>query len=224
MPSISVHGYDVDIYMPKDNSDHLAYLHASREEGAAVWQLLSDPKPALAVISGVDWNRDFSPWPAARLFSNGEDFSGGSDVYLSKLTGRIIPEVEAVLPAPVKSRCLAGYSLAGLFALWCVYRCDIFDGIAALSPSAWYDGFADFALANPISEKLKCIFLSLGDREKHTRNPRMKEVENALSAITEYLKSTGVHASFHFEHGGHFDDVPGRIARGIAGIYIVSRL
>ena len=224
MISISVHGYNVGIYMPKGDSGHLVYLHASCDEGEAVWQLLPDPKPVLAVISGTDWNRDFSPWPAARVFSRGEDFSGGAETYLDKLTGCIIPEVEARLPSPVKSRCLAGYSLAGLFALWCVYLCDLFDGIAALSPSAWYDGFADFALANPISEKLRYIFLSLGDREKHTRNPRMKEVENALSVIMEYLKTADVHVGFRFEHGGHFDDVPGRIARGIAETYNVSRL
>lgn len=219
MTSVSVDGYTVYIYLPDGDPDRLVYLHASFDEGQSVWQLLPEPRPALAVISGTDWNRDLSPWPAAAVFPGSDDFPGGAEVYLTGLTGRIIPEVEKNLPSPVKLRYLAGYSLAGLFALWCTYRCDIFSGVAALSPSVWYDGFTGFIQANPISSNLKYIFLSLGDREKHTRNPRMKEVENALVIVREQLQRTGAEVSFHFERGGHFNDVPGRIARGIACLY-----
>ena len=209
----------IHIHTPEQPTDRIVYLHASSDEGLAVWQLLPEPKPVLAVISGTDWNRDFSPWTAKRVFSKGEDFAGGAEAYLEILTGRIIPGVEATLPHPPKMRCIAGYSLAGLFALWTVFICDAFDAAAALSPSLWFDGFMDFIGRNKPSERTKRLSLSLGDREKHTRNVRMSVVEDAVLAACKCLAAQDIDVRFRFESGGHFNDVSGRIARGIANLF-----
>ena len=207
------------IHTPEQPTDRIVYLHASADEGLAVWQLLTEPRPVLAVISGTDWNQDFSPWQAQRVFSKGEDFAGGAEAYLEVLTGRIIPAVEAMLPLPPKMRSIAGYSLAGLFALWTIFKCDAFDAAAALSPSLWFDGFEDFIACNQPSERVKRLSISLGDREKHTRNLRMSRVEDAVLAACKNLATHGIDVRFHFEAGGHFDDVSARIARGISNLF-----
>lgn len=51
--------------------------HQSAEE---IWCLLKGQSLALAAISGVNWNRELSPWRAPKAFRNGEDFGGQGPV------------------------------------------------------------------------------------------------------------------------------------------------
>ena len=96
------------------DSQTVVYAVMDREEAQAVWPLLKEPKPALAAVSGVDWNRELSPWPAPKVFQVGEDFGGEGPVFLDILTGQIVPSVEAQMGFVPVSRAVAGYSLAGL--------------------------------------------------------------------------------------------------------------
>lgn len=218
--SLTIEPYNIKVYIPDENPSVLVYLHAAFEDGDAVWQQLPDPRPALAVISGTDWNRDFSPWAAEKLFPAGEPFAGGAETYYRTLADRIIPAVESLFTHLRPARCISGYSLAGLFAVWCALKYDTFDAAAALSPSLWYDGFVDFTLNTVPPKRLRRISMSLGDREKRTRNKRMSCVEEALHTVRRHLEAYGIHVEFRSETGGHFDDVTGRIARGIALLYM----
>ena len=85
------------------------------------------------------------------------------------LTGQIVPSVEARLGFSPVSRAIAGYSLAGLFALWAVFQTDVFDRAASVSGSLWYDGFTDYINSSVSPSGLRQIYLSLGDREKNAR-------------------------------------------------------
>ena len=108
---------------------------------------------------------------------------------------------------------IAGYSLAGLFALWSSAVSDRFDACAAVSGSFWYDGFADwFRERTPFA---RYFYLSVGDKEKNARNPRMARVEEAGESILEGLREKGIPAVFEKNPGGHFRDVAERMARGI---------
>ena len=89
----------------------------SLKNTSAVWALLPPPRPSLLAISGVNWNRDLSPWPAPNVFPQEQAFSGGSRAFLSVLSERLLPEAERRLPMSPVWRGIAGYSLAGLFAL-----------------------------------------------------------------------------------------------------------
>ncbi len=73
-----------------------------------------------------------------------------------------------------KMQCvLGGYSLAGFFALWSSYQTELFDGIAAVSPSVWYPQWMEYAKDNkPLATS---VYLSLGDKEEKTKNPTMAE-------------------------------------------------
>ena len=80
------------------------------------------------------------------------------------LTHQIIPFTEEKLGYVPKFHGIAGYSLAGLFALWSVYQTDLFDWAASISGSLWFDGFLEFMKAN--TPKVKFIYFSLGIKKK----------------------------------------------------------
>lgn len=184
--------------------------HQSAEE---IWCLLKGQDLALAVISGVDWNRELSPWNAPKAFRDGADFGGQASVLLDVLTRQIIPLTEKHLRRAPEFRGIAGYSLAGLFALWAVYQTDLFDRAASISGSLWFDGFLDFMRAN--TPKAKLVYLSLGDREKAVKNPRLAAVEDCTVQAVELLRAQKVSTIFEMNRGGHFRDIPTRIACGI---------
>lgn len=193
----------------------VVYCPQSAEEALALYDLLPAPKPALAAIDGLDWDRDLSPWPAPKAFKGGRDFGGQAQAFLDDLTSTILPAVEAALPVPPTRRLLAGYSLGGLFALWAATRTDVFHRVASLSGSLWFDGFLDYLEATPLSPAVEKVFLSLGDREKNTKNPRMATVEDNTRRALALLTDRGIPAQLELNPGGHFNDVPQRTARGI---------
>lgn len=55
----------------------IVYIVMGQEDAQTVWAMLEEPKPALAAISGVDWNRELSPWCAPKVFRGGKGFAGG---------------------------------------------------------------------------------------------------------------------------------------------------
>lgn len=66
--------------------------------------------------------------------------------------------------------------------------------------------------------KAKFIYLSLGDREKAAKNPRLAAVEDCTAQAAELLRAQGIPTAFEINRGGHFQDVPARIARGIQAL------
>ena len=83
----------------------------------------------LAALNGFDWNRDLSPWPCDPVFKGGEAFQGKADAYLSLLSDTLLPQIETEISDHGKKtayRVLAGYSLAGLFALYSACSSDLF--------------------------------------------------------------------------------------------------
>ena len=206
--------YTVDLFA-EVNSQTVVYVVMDQDEAQAVWPMLKEPKPALAAISGVDWNRELSPWLAPGVFRGAGDFGGEGPTFLDTLTGRIVPLVEAQLGFSPVSRAAAGYSLAGLFALWSVFQTDVFDRVASVSGSLWFDGFTDYMNSTAPPDGLRQIYLSLGDREKNARNRRMAAVEDCTCRAEELLREWNIPVIFEMNPGGHFQDIPGRIARGI---------
>lgn len=206
--------YIIDLFTA-GNSQTVVYAVMDQADAQAVWSMLKDPKPALAAVSGVDWNRDLSPWPAPKVFRGGADFGGEGPAFLDMLTGQIIPSVEAQLSIAPVSRAFAGYSLAGLFALWSVFQTDVFDGAASVSGSLWFDGFINYMKSSAPPNGLRRIYLSLGDREKNARNQRMAAVEDCTRWTAELLRGWNIPVMFEMNPGGHFQNILGRIARGI---------
>ena len=196
----------------------------SSDAAHSVFYLLNDsaevsalPHAAVVSVEVPDWNRDLSPWKAERVFRKGDDFAGGAEEFLYKLL-KIVPEAEKTLGFVPEFRGIAGYSLAGLFAVWTLYRTDVFSRAASMSGSLWFDGFTEFMEEHrPVNVPEK-VYLSVGEREKQTKNVRMAQVEACTVRTAEILRGYGTEVRFELNPGGHFDEVPGRIERGLRWI------
>ena len=158
----------------------------------------------LAFIDGMDWNRDLSPWPAPKVFRQEEDFSGKADDFLKLLEETVFPKVEGLLENPVKKRILAGISMSGLFALYGGTKSDDFDALASISGALWYDDFTGYLETHPLSDTVRRVYLSLGNREKKTKNPRMARVETTTLAIRELFAKRGIETIYQSNQGNHF--------------------
>ena len=191
------------------------YMPCMDGEGEAVYSLLKEHDFSLAAISGLDWNRELSPWKAARVFSKDEDFTGGAPLFLRELLDEIIPRTEELAGSP-SWRGIAGYSLSGLFALYASFGSGAFQRAASASGSLWFPGFVEWAEAKLGRTGTEAVYLSLGDREAKTHNRLMASVEDETRNLSKALEKAGLRTVFSFEHGGHFTDCQGRLARGIA--------
>lgn len=158
----------------------------------------------LVAVPIADWNAELSPWPAAPVFGK-TPFGGGAGETLRFLETEIMPRF------PHEKAVLGGYSLAALFALWAGYQTDAFHSIAAASPSVWFDGWEDFAQSHPMLARR--VYLSLGDREDRSKNPRLRAVSAAIRSQDALLEAAGLAHILEWNPGNHFVDSERRTAR-----------
>lgn len=116
----------------------------------------------------------------------------------------------------VSRRYIAGYSLAGLFALYSLYKTDVFSGAASVSGSLWYEDFKNFVLENKMKAKPDRVYFSVGNKESKTLNAYMKTVENNTREIESFYRSQGIKTIFELNSGNHFQNIAGRVAAGIS--------
>ena len=106
--------------------------------------------------------------------------------------------------------------MGGLFALWAAYQTDAFVGVAAVSPSVWFPGFAEYTLIrSPLTGQ---VYLSLGDREEKTKNPVMAAVGDRIRELYDRLRQQGISCCLEWNEGNHFMDPDRRTAKGFAWI------
>ncbi|MBO7503533.1 MAG: esterase [Clostridia bacterium] len=152
-----------------------------------------------------DWNNDLSPWNAPPVFGK-NGFGDGA--------AKTLDQILQHCGDRSKTYFIGGYSLAGLFSLWAAFQTDLFEGVAAASPSVWFPGFSDFVKANNIS--CGSVYLSLGDREEQTRNPVMATVGDRIRDIHETLSERGVECVLEMNEGNHFKDADLRTAKAFS--------
>ena len=163
---------------------------------------------ALAAVPVADWNRDLSPWPAPPVFGR-VPFAGGAQKTLDFLLSDVLPALTSRFPGVPAVP--GGYSLAGLFALWAATRTSAFAAVNAASPSVWYPDFLPYAQAHPLRTRAVC--LSLGDKEERAKNPVMARVGDCIRSL-HALQSERTPCTLDWNPGNHFQDAPGRTARG----------
>lgn len=197
----------------------IVYLPVFEGDGADIWTAcreLKCPAFTLVTISGLDWNRELSPWPCDAITATSEPFAGRAEDFLDELTHKIIPSVEASFSAPPRLRTIAGYSLAGLFALWACCQTDLFNRAASVSGSLWFPGFAEYLDENLPQDALDVAYLSLGKKEHKTPNRMMREVLTDTKRCEQILQDRGAKTLFEHNPGNHFSEPVLRSARGIA--------
>lgn len=171
---------------------------------------LMNDKPFLLVAFLVDeWNRELSPWEAPAVFGK-EDFGRGAADTLSFITGTLMPYIHRSYEN-VSEYYLGGYSLAGLFSLWAGYQTDDFRGIAAVSPSVWFEDWDKYILSHTI--KAEKTYLSLGDKESKTKNRIMSMVGERIQMQYEILENNSI---LEWNIGNHFVQSDIRTAKGLA--------
>ncbi len=201
------------------------YLNTFGHEGGQVYNMLRDTCSidfSMVAISDLAWDHDMAPWDIPPISKDDVPCTGGADDYLKFLITRIIPEAEKLIPYPVSWRGLTGYSLAGLFSIYSIYRTDVFSRIASMSGSLWFPGFPEYVFSHEMKKEPECVFFSLGDKERRTQNPYLIPVQANTEKIESYYRKKGIDTIFKLNHGGHFKDAAKRTAAGIE--WILSRM
>lgn len=183
--------------------------------------LLSYKEFSSLTKSGVNWNKHLSPWPATKIVKGIGSFDGKADVFLKELETEVKDEISSSKLNP-GAIYVAGYSLAGLFALYSLYKTDLFDGAACCSGSLWYPGFSEFVKNNEFCKPPKKLYMSLGDKESSVKNPVFASVEDKTKEVFEFYKDKGINVKFEMNPGNHMTDVDDRVAKGIS--YLLSDL
>lgn len=214
-------GKQIALYPAETLTAPLIVMNSVVGNGEAVWkkvQKLTDRDFSLINISGLRWDDDMTPWPCPPITKGDTPCSGEADSYLKDLLEEIIPEARRQMQIQPAWIGIAGYSLAGLFALYSLYRTDLFARAASASGSFWYPDFRDFAMNQEMKRKPDCLYFSLGDQEAETSNPYLKTVRKNTEAMQEFFASKGIADVFELNPGSHFKDGNTRMAKGIAWI------
>ncbi len=185
------------LVQPVDEHD-LTFIESEVSE---IGKRTTTPFSLLAVLVD-DWNRDLSPWPAPAVFGK-DDFKGGAPETLNRI-------MEFCADSG-KTYIIGGYSLAGLFALWASTQTNLFAGVTAASPSAWYPGLREFLKDHPM--RTNGVYLSLGDREEKTKNPVMATVGDAIREIYGQIGKHSIDTTLEWNEGNHFRDADIRTAK-----------
>lgn len=203
----------------------VVYIHSFRGNGEDVWQACREMPGCHPVVlvsvnnPGGGLDNELSPWPTPAVWKGQAPYKGQAAAHLKWMTEECMPEVEVPLRAMgilQQIPMIAGYSLAGLFALWAGWTSGNFARVASVSGSLWYPGFTDFIRDNAPVGHIGKVCISLGDRESHTRHPLMSQVDTCTAAVVEAVKTRGIDTVFEWNPGNHFDHPERRMARAIA--------
>lgn len=216
-----ISGKRIEVY-PSASPEHaIVFLNTFAEEGSQIYQALricGCPDFTLVAISGLSWNHDMAPWEIPPISENDTPCTGGADEYLRLLTEEIIPRSEELIQGHVLWRGLAGYSLAGLFAVYSLYQTELFSRIASISGSLWFPGFTKHVFSHEMKKRPEHMYFSLGDTECRTRNLYLKTVQENTEKIERFYAQCGIDTTFQFNPGNHYKNAVQRTAAGISWI------
>ena len=217
----NMHNKEITLYKSSDINAPLIVFNTFEGDGEDVYQALENMGCTsfnLLVVGNIDWNHDMSPWYMHSIYSKEKSFSGGADEYMKLLIDEILPKAKELIEGEPKFTGIAGYSLAGLFAVYAMYKTDVFDRVASMSGSLWFSDFIEYCKRNEYKRLPDKIYFSLGDKEANTRNPVLKTVQDKTIELSEYFKILGSEVIFELNPGNHFTDTILRSAKGIKAI------
>ena len=217
MTSRTYHSLHLDI-VSFDSSSIIYILLPHRlpaEELTAIEELSTRFETNIVAISEMDWNNDMTPWKAPAV-KEGE-FGGRASQFLDRLKGDIFFNLESSLQIRNPKRYLIGLSLAGLFSVWAGIMKPLFEGVASISGSFWYDGFAEWIQRQ---EQIGCtrFYISMGEKEKETKVKRFANIEEDTMKVVETLMLKGAEVAFEVTEGGHNSPIVPRIEKSVVSL------
>ena len=224
MYTLTIKGKTVSIFPSLEANAPIIYLNTFSDEGQKVYETAQAAGClpfTLVAISNLDWNHDMVPWDSPSTFKNAAPCTGGADDYLRLLTGEIIPAAETERNGVPRWRGIAGYSLAGLFALYAIHQTDLFSRVGSISGSLWFPGMKEYIFSHEPKRWPDHMYFSLGNKESKTKNPILCTVQENTEEISAYYQSKEIDTVFQLNPGNHFVQSVERTAAGIA--WILSR-
>lgn len=190
------------------------------QAGLALYQKSLETCPAytFVMLTDIVWDHDLSPGNCPPTFVGDQACTPGAMAYKEFIIHQVIPAVQENTKTEYTSTSIAGYSMAGLFALYAGLTSDCFDKVLSASGSMWFPGFVDFVKETPKPKQLSAVYLSLGRKEKQARNTYYQSVEADTEEICKELQEKGIETTFVLQPGGHMTDPMGRILQGITWI------
>lgn len=218
MTSLTIEQKRVDIYPSAKPGSPVIYLNTFSNAVNSVYKnlmALGCPDFCLVAVSKLKWDHDMTPWYMGPISKHDTPCTGGADDYLKLLLDEIMPEAEALLPGAPAWRGLAGYSLAGLFALYALYQTDVFARAASMSGSFWFEGIMEYVCSHEMKRKPDCLYFSLGGKESSTDNPILNVVQQNTQEIETLCHGKGIETTFVLNSGSHYQACNKRTAAGI---------
>lgn len=224
MHTVTVVNKTISVFSATTQGAPIIYLNTYSDEGQQVFeaaQVAGCPLCTLVAVSNLDWNHDMVPWDSPPAFKNAAPCTGGADDYLRLLTEEIIPTAEKEIDGAPRWRGVAGYSLAGLFALYAIYQTDLFSRVGSMSGSLWFPSMKKYIFSHEPKHWPDCMYFSLGDKESKTRNPILRSVRQNTEDIQSFFQDKGIDTVFQLNPGNHYDHAAERTAAGI--VWLLSR-
>ena len=216
-----IEGKQATLYCSPQPDKPLILLNNYAGDGEEVVKAMREidaPDCNLLVVGNLMWDHDMTPWYCPPLSEKDTPYTGGADEYLNLLLTQIIPQARTMLQGKPRFTGIAGYSLAGLFALYAMYQCDAFDRVASMSGSLWFQGFKEYVMSHGLKKRPEKLYLSLGDKEAKTKNPYLKAVQDNTEQIVSHYEQMGLDVTWELNSGNHFKDVALRSAKGIKAL------
>ena len=154
-----------------------------------------------------DWNKALTPWNVPAVFGKADFGEGAADT---------LGEIMKFCEDRTRTYYIGGYSLAGMFALWAGYQIDLFQGIAAASPSILFPGFIDYMKEHKLNSRH--VYLSLGDREEKARNPVMATVGDRIREAYSLITEQNIDCILEWNEGNHFKDADLRTVKAFSWV------
>ena len=214
-------GKEITLYLSTKENSPLIILNNYAGDGKSVVDELKGfgaDDFNLLCIGNLKWDHDMTPWYCSPLSENDTPCTGGADEYLDLLLNEIIPTAREHIKGEPVHLGIAGYSLAGLFAFYSMYKTDMFDRVASMSGSLWFPDFKEYCLTHEIKRKPDKMYLSLGDKEAKSKNKMLMTVQENTEALATYYKELGIDVTWELNPGNHFKDAAIRSAKGIMAI------
>lgn len=193
------------------------YMHEIQDESDAMLKRCAElgcPPFVLVAIHVSEWNDMLTPWECPGIFADDAPFAGHAEHQLEILS-EIVQKTEEQLGARPSHRCIAGYSLAGLFATWAPFQTDLFDAVASASGSMWYPDFAEYVEAGTFDRSPRCAYFSLGSKEARTPSRLLRGVADGTQRVVDAFRTKGVKTVFESNPGNHFKEPDLRMAKAI---------
>lgn len=210
-------GKTFDGYLCGNPSAALIVLLNFEKQGSEIVGLIEKERADfnLIEVTGLRWQDELTPWKHPPVYRGDKGYEGEGYAFMRILTSLILPILLKQFELQPKTIAIAGYSLAGLFSLYCASRSNAFDAAISASGSVWFDGFVDFIRDQGVSQRTKYIYLSLGEGESQTKNATISTVGDKTKELHEFYLTQGIKTDLVWNPGGHFDNETTRIADGI---------